>query len=365
MALTQVQDQMFSGSTNTTTAIQSNGTTAITIDASQNVGIGTASPSYKLDVNGQGAIRPTSGDSQMSVISAGANYATYQIANSTNRYSMQIRTDVSNAWVLRDETAGANRVFVDTSGNLGIGATPTAKFQVSGGDAYFYNTATYGGIRVGYDSSNYWDIKRENASTGRLAFFNGASEKMAIDTSGNLLVGTTDSGSGATAAKVRIIGSAANNLFVGSSSAGGWRITSDALNDGGTFYHIKFTENGTQRGSITSNGSATLYNTTSDYRLKENVQPMVGALDKVSALKPVTYDWSESKANGQGFIAHELQAVIPDAVVGKKDAIDLDGNPLYQQIDTSVLVATLTAALQELNAKVDAQAAEIAALKAK
>ena len=104
---------------------------------------------------------------------------------------------------------------------------------------------------------------------------------------------------------------------------------------------------------------------------------MTGALATVSALKPVTYKWKSTGEESQGFIAHELQAVVPDCVTGEKDAVetiddvDAEGKvigtkevPKYQGIDTSFLVATLTAAIQELNAKVDAQAAEIQALKA-
>jgi len=93
-------------------------------------------------------------------------------------------------------------------------------------------------------------------------------------------------------------------------------------------------------------------------------------LSVVQQLKPVTYDWKSTGDASQGFIAHELQAVVPDCVTGDKDAVDAEGNPQYQGIDTSFLVATLTAAIQELNTKVDAQAltlasqaAEIQALK--
>ena len=105
-------------------------------------------------------------------------------------------------------------------------------------------------------------------------------------------------------------------------------------------------------GAITSNGSTTSYVTTSDYRLKEDVAPMVGALETVSKLKPVTYRWKESGIEDNGFIAHELQEVLPNAVVGEKDAVNEDGSIDPQAIDTSFLVATLTAAIQELNAKV-------------
>ena len=92
---------------------------------------------------------------------------------------------------------------------------------------------------------------------------------------------------------------------------------------------------------------------------------MTGALAKVAQLKPVTYKWKVDGSSGQGFIAHELQAIVPDCVTGEKDAIDVEGNPRYQGIDTSFLVATLTSAIQELKAIVDTQATEIAALKAK
>ena len=107
-------------------------------------------------------------------------------------------------------------------------------------------------------------------------------------------------------------------------------------------------------GSITFTGSTTAYNTSSDYRLKENVQPMTGALAKVAALNPVTYTWKIDGSTGEGFIAHELAEVCPQAVNGAKDAVDAEGNPVYQGIDVSFLVGTLTAAIQELKAEFDA-----------
>lgn len=124
---------------------------------------------------------------------------------------------------------------------------------------------------------------------------------------------------------------------------------------------------------LNNDGTTTQYATTSDYRLKKNVTPMLGALSVVAQLKPVTYKWKINGADGQGFIAHELQAVVPDCVTGEKDGVeiytDVDGNeqtiPKHQGIDTSFLVATLTAAIQELKAIIDTQATRIAALEAK
>jgi hypothetical protein len=126
-------------------------------------------------------------------------------------------------------------------------------------------------------------------------------------------------------------------------------------------------------GTIQCTNIATSFNTSSDYRLKENIAPMTGALATVAQLKPVTYKWKLDGSDGQGFIAHELAEVVPDCVSGEKDAVetytDEEGNEQTrikaQGIDTSFLVATLTAAIQELNAKVDAQATTIAELQAR
>ena len=121
---------------------------------------------------------------------------------------------------------------------------------------------------------------------------------------------------------------------------------------------------GAVAGQISFTGTTTTYGTSSDYRLKENVQPMQGALATVARLKPVTYKWKVDGSEGQGFIAHELQEVIPDGVYGEKDGINDRGEPEYQSVDASFLVATLTAAIQEQQAIITQLQADVAALKA-
>jgi len=158
---------------------------------------------------------------------------------------------------------------------------------------------------------------------------------------------------------------------------------------------VSFARQGTEVGSVQITTTATSYVTSSDYRLKENIAPMTGALAKVALLKPVTYKWKSNGSDGQGFIAHELQAVVPDCVLGEKDGTqmqpyqitpaipatyDEDGNeltptidavmgerevPKYQGIDTSFLVATLTAAIQEQQALITQLTARITALEDK
>ena len=130
--------------------------------------------------------------------------------------------------------------------------------------------------------------------------------------------------------------------------------------------HITFNNNNGAVGSISTSGSTTTYSTSSDYRLKNTIKPMTGALDKVALLKPVTYKWNADGLDGQGFIAHELQEIVPDCVTGEKDATREGESgvvPLYQGVDTSYLVATLTAAIQELKTITETQAARITALE--
>ena len=179
---------------------------------------------------------------------------------------------------------------------------------------------------------------------------NSGSEAMRIDSSGNLLVGTTSQPpSGTNRCVIKCDGSGNPGL--------------DVYYTGTGAYNQIVLENGNGVvGRIQTSGSATSYLTSSDYRLKENVAPMTDALSKVAQLKPVTYKWKVDGSNGQGFIAHELQEVIPDCVAGEKDAVDADGNPRYQGVDTSFLVATLTSAIQELSVLVTAQSATIQSL---
>jgi hypothetical protein len=114
-------------------------------------------------------------------------------------------------------------------------------------------------------------------------------------------------------------------------------------------------------GSITTNGSATAYNTSSDYRLKENIVPLANAVTRVKQLAPKNFTWKNNPSLGtvEGFIAHELQSVVPEAVFGEKDAVDQDGKPKYQGVDTSVLVALLTAALKEALTRIEALEAKV------
>jgi len=117
-------------------------------------------------------------------------------------------------------------------------------------------------------------------------------------------------------------------------------------------------------GNISVTASATAYNTSSDYRLKENVVPLTGAIDRVSQLQVHRFNFiADPSKTVDGFLAHEAQAVVPECVTGTKDEVDEDGNPVYQGIDQSKLVPLLTAALQEALTRIEQLETKVAALE--
>jgi len=324
--------------------LQTGGTTAVTVDASQNVGIGTASPQRTLHVeNSSGNLVRLNNSS-----SANGSYSSIELT-STGGNNCQIRgvQDSSTAGHLEFYTLSASavseRMRIDSSGNVGIGtSSPSQKLHLSGSNV---------SIRMDDSTSNYSYAMQVTSSAFRWYDYNAAAERMRIDSGGNLLVGTT-----------AIEGVGGFTIRPNLGGAGSYCRLS--LNSNGTNDVFNFLQNGTQVGRIQIAATQVFYVTTSDYRLKENIQPMKGALAKVAALNPVTYTWKATGEVDQGFIAHELQAVCPNAVVGEKDAVNEDGSINPQGIDTSFLVATLTAAIQELKALVDTQASTITQLQA-
>ena len=272
--------------------IQTNETTAITVDTSQNVGIGTVSPTAKLTID-------KSSDSA-SPSRTPADYSIRMTAAQSNTY---------NGGICVSESTYVNSAI-----------TP---------------------IDTGSGGAQGWAFITGNNTA--------IAEAMRIDSSGNLLVGTTSQtpGYGNTNTGAQL----SNNGSHFSRAATDWVMTvNQNTADGSARYLIGFRVSNGQVGNIQSNGTNCTYNSNSDYRLKENIAPMTGALAKVAQLKPVTYKWKVNGSDGEGFIAHELAEVVPECVTGDKDAVDAEGKPVYQGIDTSFLVATLTAAIQEQQA---------------
>ena len=135
----------------------------------------------------------------------------------------------------------------------------------------------------------------------------------------------------------------------------------DGTGDG---VQISFRNDNGQVGRINTSGSATSYVTSSDYRLKENVVDMTGAIDRVKQLSPKRFNFiADADTTVDGFIAHEAQAIIPEAITGEKDAVDADGNIEAQGIDQSKLVPLLTGALKEAIERIETLETKVKALE--
>jgi hypothetical protein len=224
-------------------------------------------------------------------------------------------------------------------------------------------------------------------------------ERARITSGGDLLLGTTTNLYGATRLQSTSASSAGSFTFQGTAGNAGYEVGQiwKTNTSGDNKFLAWITEGGagTERGSVSYNraGNLVSYNTSSDYRLKEKIIDLTDALETVARLQPRQFTWKETGNTTTGFIAHELAEVLPHAVTGTKDEVrikqvevsaaapatyDENGNeltpaveaiyeehevPVYQGVDTSFLVATLTAAIQELSAKNDALEARIAALE--
>jgi len=336
-------------------------TTAVTIDASQNVGIGTSSP---VSVGGYGALTLNGTTGSLVYLQNNATSALQIATNSSGAQFSALGASIPMYFV----TNGAERVRIDTAGNVGIGTSnPSYKLQVapggSGADqlAVFNDTTNAWTANGGTVLADYYaqttlisGIKMSSGSptSGYLTFHtNGITERMRIDGSGNVLVGATTGGD-----KVNITydGSAQFGISLKSTSASASQIY---------FY----TSTSTVAGSIFSSGSTTNYVTSSDYRLKDITGNITGYKERIMSLQPKQGTWKTDGSEFKGFVAHEFAQQYPNAVSGKKDAVDAEGKPIYQgmQAGGSETIADLVALAQEQQALITDLTTRLSALEAK
>ena len=215
-------------------------------------------------------------------------------------------------------------------------------------------TSSAGTTQAGilFQGSNSYGTKIHFLTTN--AYVDGQKNRMTLDGQGRLLINTTS-----------LLGAGINAALQVKFDGAGFQygMALQPTNAGDTNFIHFYNSSGTVVGSVTLSSGNTQYNVSSDYRLKKNIVPISNALSKVNLLKPCTYMWKDNETISEGFIAHELQEVIPLAVTGEKDAINDDNSIKPQGVDMSKLVPVLTAAIQELKAIVDAQASRIAALE--
>ena len=264
--------------------------------------------------------------------------------------------DLSTNDIVAVKTANTERMRVDASGNVGIGTTSvtmpldvicadnknivsrestsniTNGFEIVSNDssnqAQFVSNSATGEVNLGAINTNYF-----------LTFStNGTNERMRIASNGQITL---------------------NPVSVPSSPT-------LSINQSNNTKAIAFFTAGAERGNITVFDSSVAFNTSSDYRLKENVVTDWDAATRLKELKPSRFNFKTDKdTTVDGFLAHEVSSIVPEAITGEKDAVDADGNPEYQGIDQSKLVPLLTKALQEAMTRIETLEAKVTALESK
>ena len=349
--------------------------------------------------------------------STAANYIKLTNTGATNGFLIgcfNTTVDIRNkeAGAMNFFTSDTQRMQIDSSGNVGIGVTPSAwgagYTALQNRQTCWFATSSRDlnlGANVYVDAVGYKYIATAAASNyvqfqGAHSWYNapsGTAGQTTTVTSGNSYtitaaggtnyttfgaannnVGTTftatssgtGNGGGVTqnitftqamtldasgrllVNTASVIGGSGDTLQIAGKTTAGTDYCSMYTGTSTTVYGARYYHTSAVVGSITFTASGTAYNIASDYRLKEAVAPLTGGLARVSALKPSIYKWKVNGSDGEGFIAHELAEVIPAAVTGQKDAVNEDGSVQPQQVDLSKVVPILVAAIQELTARV-------------
>ena len=395
---------------------------AITVSGS-NVGIGTSSPTMPLSVSGTGGAGGQTGaymvadfyDTSAGAIDVGGGigFRGNDGVNSNVGFGIiggfkENSTSGNYASYLSFKSranAGSltERMRIDSSGNVGIGtSSPSNTLSLEGsGTGLNINSTNDEVKKIAFENSGVLTGYIGSSTSSPLRFLNGSgTERMRINSSGNLLIKTTGPAipvSALAAGSVEAVGASANNVFKAKVTTSAYiAYASQGPTSGAApFYYHSYMLNGsnTAAGHITVNNTSTSYSTSSDYRLKTDAQPMTGASARVQALNPVNFEWIADGTRVDGFLAHEAQEVVPECATGTKDAMrdeeyevtaaveatyDDDGNELtpavdavmgtrsvpdYQGIDQSKLVPLLTAALQEALTEITDLKARVIALE--
>lgn len=270
-------------------------------------------------------------------------------------------TTQNHTALLLEKTGSGNSVGIKfNSGNsqtgfLYLGGTGELAFieSLAAGQLtkFIITPTSRGRVGIGGISPNYRLHVYDGDGLGQCSLGNQASINTTIQSGITLAVRSSGAG-GSTALDIEAqsYGSAAQ-MYMPSYSSG-----MTVTNSGGFSQNaFNFNYSSNNVGSIRINSTSTSYNTTSDYRLKENVTPITGAIERLNQLNPSRFTWISDPEAGtvDGFIAHEVSDVVPEAVSGEKDGVDYLGMPEYQGIDQSKLVPLLTAALQEAITKIE------------
>ena len=317
-----------------------------------NVGIGTTSPNDALEVAGNSATTHririnnanASGSETLAFVQGTTFKSWVEYNNSNGNFDIWQYTNND----LRFGTNNTERMRIDSSGKVEVVNSSNPTFSIastSGATSNYLNFEANSHtqpIQAQIQASDNGDFTADMIFNFKAAGTSGVlSEKMRITSGGDVLVQATSTGGNGLSIRRNATQGTVQQIF---------NRANTTLNS----YIFDFQNNGTTVGYIRYNNTTTAYVTSSDYRLKENVVEMTGALDRVSQLKPSRFNFiADADKTVDGFLAHEVQEIVPEAISGEKDAVDEEGNPDYQGIDQSKLVPLLVGAIQELKAEIE------------
>jgi len=334
---------------------------AMRIGSGGEVGIGETSPTANLHIKGSGG-----GDGvNMILHNTGNAPAGVRLLSGHGNWEMVNSKTVADMLEFIDDSAGVTRMCINTSGKVGIGTTsPTHTLHAVSGDAKgFFLDRTSGSNAANLNEySTHYSLSIKSRASGSYLNFGGSGDYSSMQ--------ATD-GAGSAAAKILSLNPHGGQVLIGMTTAHATDFKLALLADastagigtqntstGSTNYAALFRSNGASTiGSINVTNTATQFNTSSDYRLKENVRPIENGLERLNSLNPVKFDWKDDGTSSEGFIAHEAHEVFPDAVTGEKDAAMMQG------MDYGRITPLLVKAIQELKAELDAAKARIETLE--
>ena len=305
------------------------------LDSSGRLGIGTTSPSNQLHLQ-------KSADTGVVIENSAASMATLSLlATGAGR--------VRSSGVLIFDTGGATeRMRITSSGNVGIGTSSV----ITSTGTNLQVTCTTGNARLVLDNTttNGQEYRIYSGGAGELSFYNtdNNTERMQISSAGHVFLGGGGFASGAS--------------FFAESSSGGTNSYRATTNAGFGCAHYYSNVGGTQtlKAYVATSGTFT---TVSDYRIKENVTEITDGISRINALRPVSYNQIGTDLVEDGFLAHELQEVIPHLVTGDKDGLKDDGSMFIQGVNHQGILATLVSAIKEQQETITDLQTEIASLK--
>jgi hypothetical protein len=337
------------------------------IDSSGNVGIGTSSPTTRLGVSGGIQAIGTSGGFPTTGTGLELIYDTSQDSGfviSYNRTSSVLKDLRIHASIVSFGTSSTGvateRMRIDSSGNLLVGTTSgfnivanRGNISINGSNEAILSFGN-GGINSGFIYSYSTGLELSALGSRSLIISTNNTERMRVDQNGVLLIGGTTPSYTVAAANTNINGGSTAALLL--TNSGGASYACQYVHNTATSGNNEFVRFGTEgtwtdRGGINYNRGAglTVYNTTSDYRAKDIISPVLNSGEVIDSVPVYMGKMKDATQARPMFIAHET----PDyAHTGEKDAVDENGNPIYQQMDASSLVPVLWAEIQQLRKRV-------------